>query len=303
MSVRSRRRPATRPTRAALPAFTLVELLVVIGIIALLMSILLPTLGRVKEQANSIKCLSNMRQLALAATTYTGQHQGYLVPADIAFANGDANGRTWSETWATILVGEGLVPYPAKVDPNSPPAGSDNVFQCPSGNLEMATITSIASGTPTARNDARGSFGYLHQSDGVNKGVNVFCWYGINGTASSTDPAFAYRRVTVGTATTATTGYVRANLVRNAASHVFLFDGVLGLNHQSTNPNRMNARHNNQKMTNLAFVDGHVESHYTRDLPAPPGKNGDEDCNPGSTTFSLSNLARYPHPKWRLDQQ
>lgn len=65
-------------------AFTLVELLVVIGIIAILIAILIPTLGRAKESANRAKCMSNLRQLAMATLLYENQFKslpGRSLPA------------------------------------------------------------------------------------------------------------------------------------------------------------------------------------------------------------------------------
>ncbi len=66
--------------------FTLIELLVVIAIIALLMAILMPALNRVKKQAKSVGCQTNLRQWALIFSIYMDENDGH-------FAYGDSSGR------------------------------------------------------------------------------------------------------------------------------------------------------------------------------------------------------------------
>jgi prepilin-type N-terminal cleavage/methylation domain-containing protein/prepilin-type processing-associated H-X9-DG protein len=121
-------------------AFTLVELLVVVGIIALLIGILLPVLGKAQAASRSVKCMSNLRQIVQGFAAYSAQNNGYIVPSyNIPWAPGATTNVTGGpnqplEGWASILSRDGYVSTngvnqaPGKtsyyVDTNS-------VFYCP----------------------------------------------------------------------------------------------------------------------------------------------------------------------------
>ncbi len=79
-----------RKTRvqSAASAFTLIELLVVIAVIALLISLLLPALGKAREAGRSVKCLANMKQIATATVAYAQDYKDQVWPAALRTAGG-----------------------------------------------------------------------------------------------------------------------------------------------------------------------------------------------------------------------
>lgn len=79
--------------------FTLVELLVVISIIALLIGVLLPVLGKAREAARQTQCKSNMRQTLIAAMAYATEHQSQLAGADDNLSSGPSTNSDQQSSW------------------------------------------------------------------------------------------------------------------------------------------------------------------------------------------------------------
>src|SRR3954467_14533262 len=76
--------------RKRIAAFTLVELLVVIGIIAVLISLLLPAMNRARQSAISVQCMSNMKQVGQAALMYAMNYRNYYPPSQALETTGNA---------------------------------------------------------------------------------------------------------------------------------------------------------------------------------------------------------------------
>jgi prepilin-type N-terminal cleavage/methylation domain-containing protein/prepilin-type processing-associated H-X9-DG protein len=169
-------------------AFTLVELLVVIGIIAVLISILLPTLRSVRRQANQLQCSSNMKQIATAMIMYVQDNKGKHPPSGAPVIPGVYPYGWW---WANELVRLKYIRNPALnvyKAPNSSTAskkfGRANVFKCPEGidedaSLAVAGSVSFPAGDyPT--DGANNGFAILNDDDCAKEGFGVPSWYMLN---------------------------------------------------------------------------------------------------------------------------
>lgn len=121
-----------RKTLSAHRAFTLVELLVVIGIIALLISILLPALSRARQQANSLKCATQMRGIGQQILMYANANKGFLYPTNAA---GDhiGSGVPEDQRWPTYVYNDMMQSGTLNASNHFSP----DFLRCPSDDREI----------------------------------------------------------------------------------------------------------------------------------------------------------------------
>ena len=135
--------PAVR--RPARNGFTLIELLVVIAIIALLVSILVPSLGQAKDLAYDVYCLNNVRNVSLAVRQYTMDFDDQL-PYNAGHSDANPNSEGWTGWWCRVgRVPENQKPSRASlvsiyrdgyIDYNRQDYDKGN-FKCPTANKQI----------------------------------------------------------------------------------------------------------------------------------------------------------------------
>jgi len=277
--------------------FTLPELLIVIAIIAILVSIIMPSLGTVREMGRTTQCAANMRMIGSAAVAYSAANKRIILPCRVAMPVGSGQ----YSYWPNLLVdGQYLPAMRLPASAVSAGAVAQGPFFCPSGNMDFLPPNYDGNGSqPANRTDDTGAnctrLPLPTNSPNGSPVSHTFVdtWYGMNADKGSGIVSGTPGRCLEDTSDVP----VKTSNVAHASDMVLLYDGVY-YHQQSVNANRVNARHNKKTQTNLMFVDGHVETWQTADLPGGMGAAQVSD-------FSLASLAaNNPNSplKWWLEQ-
>jgi prepilin-type N-terminal cleavage/methylation domain-containing protein/prepilin-type processing-associated H-X9-DG protein len=224
-------------------AFTLVELLVVIGIIAVLIAILLPALNKARRQANQIACSSNLHQMGMAMIMYTNEWQYYPGCYGVSHA------------------GDSIAAWPTRIRKY---LGGQKVFRCPSQIQDFEWVVDQPNPPVvdnTHANSADVGYGYVLGEGLLLKNSAKFT-YGYNdwGTHELATP----QRGLGGDIANPTFGQLKASRVRRASDMISITDIQAASNIYCFNVDPVNYSERewpsnvHRGGSNVLYCDGHV---------------------------------------------
>jgi prepilin-type processing-associated H-X9-DG protein len=291
-------------------AFTLVELLVVIGIIALLISILLPALNKARGAANEVKCLSNLRAIGQAVVMYSQANKGSILPS-VIWKDAPTN-EAIVDYWPTLLIAAKYLPAQNADGNVSNPGALSSVLICPSANDVVNENSPFDGSKPDDPDIVLSDTGkWTYSSYGINATS-----YPKNGATQSLVDMFPSSAVSFGTE--ACYPVKKVSKIRRSSEVAFIFDGK-EQNYWSSNapglpsPNHIivsrlsGQRHGKWKSekpdtsgrTNVLFLDGHASTIDRANLPGIREAANFTSTDAGPTAIVH---AKDSHAVFRLDQ-
>ena len=256
-------RNQTRSPARQRPAFTLVELMIVMAIIAVLASILVPASLRVGEYAESVTCKANLKQIATSVLNYTTDYKGAIPPTMLKKRDNTVY------YWCNLLAMRDLTAENTanKTDAGGRPirTAKQTVLLCPSTTLEYVeeSDTSNQMG-PFVTPDHDLAQGWCRLGNATFETDCSYYWNGYTGN----DPDLKRRIPSLyvdEALANAATNYHNIAEVPQRSHLVMVTDGMFWLDYRGTpRLQRIAARHSGEYgsrfMTNIAYYDAHVES-------------------------------------------